>query len=63
MIYKNSTQYDDAKVSLVIAFQLISGKWSSELSNLRDTQKREFREWVLKVHEDTQSPSKSTSYL
>lgn len=63
MIYKNSTQYDDAKVPLVIAFQLISGKWSSELSNLRDTQKREFREWVLKVHEDTLSPSKSTSYL
>ncbi|KAK3090690.1 hypothetical protein FSP39_013761 [Pinctada imbricata] len=43
--------------------QLIGGKWSSELTNLKDTQKREFREWVVKVHEDTQSPTKSTSYL
>lgn len=62
------TKYTDAQVNQLAQrhidnSQLISGKWSSELSNLRDTQKREFREWVLKVHEDTQSPSKSTSYL
>lgn len=62
------TKYSDAQVNQLAQrhidnSQLISGKWSSELSNLRDTQKREFREWVLKVHEDTQSPSKSTTYL
>lgn len=62
------TKYTDAQVNQLAQrhidnSQLISGKWSSELSNLRDTQKREFREWVLKVHEDTLSPSKSTSYL
>ncbi|XP_061175241.1 protein C12orf4 homolog [Saccostrea echinata] len=62
------TKYTDAQVNQLAQrhidnSQLISGKWSSELSNLKDTQKREFREWVLKVHEDTQSPSKSTSYL
>ncbi|XP_048758931.1 protein C12orf4 homolog [Ostrea edulis] len=62
------TKYTDAQINQLAQrhidnSQLISGKWSSELTNLRDTQKREFREWVLKVHEDTQSPSKSTSYL
>ena len=26
--------------------------WSSELSQLQEMQKREYREWVTKVHED-----------
>ncbi|XP_060068652.1 protein C12orf4 homolog [Ylistrum balloti] len=43
--------------------QLIENKWTSELNNLKEIQKREFREWVIKVHEDTQSPAKSPSYL
>lgn len=42
--------------------QLIESKWTSELNNLKEVQKREFREWIIKVHEDTQSP-KSPSYI
>ncbi|XP_063446108.1 protein C12orf4 homolog isoform X1 [Mytilus trossulus] len=38
--------------------QMIESKWTKELTNLKDTQKQEFREWVIKVHEDTQSQSK-----
>jgi len=30
--------------------------WSSELSQLQEMQKREYREWVMKVHEDTMKP-------
>lgn len=41
--------------------QMIESKWTKELCNLKDTQKQEFREWVIKVHEDTQS--KSPSYI
>lgn len=41
--------------------QMIEGKWTKELTNLKDTQKTEFREWVIKVHEDTQS--KSPAYM
>lgn len=41
--------------------QMIESKWTKELSNLKDTQKQEFREWVIKVHEDTQT--KSPTYI
>jgi hypothetical protein len=40
---------------------MIESKWTKELLNLKDTQKQEFREWVIKVHEDTQS--KSPTYM
>lgn len=30
-------------------------RWSSELSQLRDTQRREYRDWVTKVYEDMES--------
>ncbi|XP_055954411.1 protein C12orf4 homolog isoform X3 [Patella vulgata] len=43
--------------------QLISSKWASELSNLRETQKREFKEWIKKVHEDSQTNSNTPSYV
>ncbi|XP_033747327.1 protein C12orf4-like isoform X1 [Pecten maximus] len=43
--------------------QLIESKWTSELNNLKEIQKREFREWIIKVHEDTQTPAKSPSYI
>ena len=32
--------------------------WSSELSQLQESQKREYREWVMKVHEDTTEKEK-----
>lgn len=34
--------------------QMIETKWMSELSNQQEIQRREYREWVMKVHEDTQ---------
>ncbi|KAL4240488.1 hypothetical protein ACF0H5_001279 [Mactra antiquata] len=37
--------------------QMIESKWTSELSNQQEIQKREYREWVKKVHEDTQGSS------
>lgn len=44
--------------------QMLETYWSSELSQLQELQKREYREWVTKVHEDvvrvTSDPS-STS--
>ena len=41
------------RVNSIAIFQMIESKWASELSNLQETQKREFREWVMKVHEDS----------
>ena len=32
--------------------QMLETYWSSELSQLQEMQKREYREWVTKVHED-----------
>ena len=31
---------------------MISTQWSSALSDLQEAQKREYQEWVAKVHED-----------
>jgi len=39
--------------------QMIESKWMSELSNQQQIQKTQFREWVLKVHEDTNSGTPS----
>ena len=44
-------------------FQLITSKWASELSNLQETQKREYREWVMNVHEDTQTTAGTPTYV
>lgn len=35
--------------------QMIEGKWQSELKNQQEVQKKEYRDWVMKVHEDTQT--------
>ncbi|XP_074648788.1 FERRY endosomal RAB5 effector complex subunit 3-like [Tubulanus polymorphus] len=43
--------------------QMIESKWASELSNLQETQKREYREWVMKVHEDTQTSHGTPSFV
>ncbi|XP_067673825.1 FERRY endosomal RAB5 effector complex subunit 3-like [Haliotis asinina] len=42
--------------------QLINSKWMSELSNIHETQKREYREWVMKVHEDSTSNNGAPAY-
>lgn len=62
------TKYSDEQINQLAQrhfenTQLIDGKWSNELKHLQEAQKREYREWVLKVHEDSQSPSKSPSYF
>ncbi|XP_042894810.2 ferry endosomal RAB5 effector complex subunit 3 isoform X1 [Parasteatoda tepidariorum] len=41
----------------------ITEYWDRKISNLKETQKREFHEWVLKVHEDYQSGFGSPGYL
>ena len=38
-------------------FQMIETKWQSELLNQQEVQKSEYRDWVKKVHEDTQTSS------
>ncbi len=37
------------------------GMWSSELSQLQESQRREYREWVLKLHDETVEKVKSQS--
>ncbi len=39
------------------------GVWSSELSQLQESQRREYREWVLKLHEETAQKVKGQSTL
>ncbi|KAG8177634.1 hypothetical protein JTE90_019661 [Oedothorax gibbosus] len=43
--------------------QSITEFWERRISELKETQKREFREWVVKVHEDYQSGTGSPGYL
>lgn len=37
--------------------QARESKWASELSSTQEVQRREYREWVMKVHEDIQTAS------
>ena len=43
--------------------QLNESKWASELSGLQDSQKREYVDWVMCVHEDTQAMQGTPSYM
>lgn len=43
--------------------QMIEGKWQSELLNQQEVQKKEYREWVMKVHEDTNQTSSTPKYM
>ncbi|KAH3860533.1 hypothetical protein DPMN_023434 [Dreissena polymorpha] len=43
--------------------QMIEGKWANELSNQHEIQRREFRDWVMKVHEDSRSGNGTPSYM
>ncbi|QQP35585.1 Uncharacterized protein FKW44_023851, partial [Caligus rogercresseyi] len=38
--------------------ELLQSRLASDLSNVRDTQYREFREWVMRVHEEFQEGKK-----
>ncbi|ELU15738.1 hypothetical protein CAPTEDRAFT_117173 [Capitella teleta] len=51
--------YTDEQINLLAQrhfenTQMIESKWASELSTLRDTQKREYRDWVMDLHEDSE---------
>ena len=35
-------------------------RWSNELNQLRESQKKEYRDWVTKVHEDMVSQNMTT---
>ncbi|GFS60646.1 protein C12orf4 homolog [Trichonephila inaurata madagascariensis] len=43
--------------------QNVTDYWDHKISSLKETQKREFHEWVMKVHEDYQSGTGSPGYL
>ncbi|KAI0225809.1 hypothetical protein LSAT2_023442 [Lamellibrachia satsuma] len=45
------------------SMQLNESKWASELSGLQDSQKREYVDWVMCVHEDTQAMQGTPSYV
>jgi len=36
---------------------MMEGKWASELANQQQIQRREFHDWVKKVHEDSRGAS------
>ena len=57
------TNLESALLACIPTFQLITSKWASELSNLQETQKREYREWVMNVHEDTQTTAGTPTYV
>ncbi|XP_036370834.1 protein C12orf4 homolog isoform X1 [Octopus sinensis] len=59
-LQKAGTVYTDEQINQIAQHhfeqtQVVNSKWASELSNRHETQKREYRNWVMKVHEDTQA--------
>ena len=64
--YLKNKSNESLKVECIFNYfvlQLIESKWASELSNLKDTQKREYRDWVMTVHEDTQASDGPPDYM
>ncbi|XP_059165368.1 protein C12orf4 homolog [Physella acuta] len=43
--------------------QVVESKWTSELRNLHEQQKAEYREWVFQVHEDSQGKAPLPPYV
>jgi len=35
-------------------FQLFESRWASQLSSQQEMQRREYRDWVMKLNEETQ---------
>ena len=35
--------------------QMLESKWASELSSTQDGQKREYKQWVMQMHADSQT--------
>ena len=42
---------------------MVQNKWASELSNLQESQRREYREWVMRLHEDSHTPMTAPIFL
>ncbi|KAL3877610.1 hypothetical protein ACJMK2_035304 [Sinanodonta woodiana] len=66
-VQKVGIKYTDEEINRMAQqhfdnMQLIENKWASELSNQQEIQKREYRDWVLKVHEDTHT-SRTPKYM
>ncbi|XP_023694629.1 ferry endosomal RAB5 effector complex subunit 3 [Paramormyrops kingsleyae] len=40
--------------------QVLESKWANELKQVTTIQKQEYQEWVLKLHQDLQTPNNST---
>ena len=54
------TSYTDDQINVLTQrhfenAEMIGSKWSNELCNQQEVQRREYRDWVMKVHEDTQT--------
>jgi len=43
--------------------QMAESKWASEISAFRESQRREYRSWVIQMHEDIQTKKDLPSYL
>ncbi|CAM1318661.1 C12orf4 (predicted) [Pycnogonum litorale] len=43
--------------------QITALRWESQLTSVKEQQKRDYKEWVMAVHEDFQMSPDSTSYL
>ncbi|XP_060575624.1 protein C12orf4 homolog [Ruditapes philippinarum] len=43
-------------------YNMIESKWTNELTNQQEIQRREYRDWVMKVHEDTKG-SNTPKYM
>lgn len=54
---------NDLAVTHLENIQMVESKWESEISALRELQKREFQEWVAKVHEDYHALGGSVRFL
>lgn len=58
--------YTDEQVNVLAQrnfenLQMLEGKWAAELSNQQEIQRREYRDWVMKVYEDTKSTGSGTT--
>merc|ERR1711931_260406 len=43
--------------------QMAESRWTSEISTLKESQRREYRSWVIQMHEDIQTKQDLQTYL
>lgn len=60
--------HEDGQINAIAArhfehVQMTESKWASEISAFRESQRREFRSWVIQMHEDIQTKKDLPLYL